>query len=125
MQAAFINSSNLALSFLFSDFSQSNSSLSCVIFTCKLAFLSSFLIERFIYSFLTICQFIFSISSVSSSFLLFSIALSWAFGFIGALGVLLLLTNSLLRNGFFCIANKLVRNWVFLVGFDAMICIVN
>ena len=41
MQAVFIDSSNLALSFLFSDFRQSDSSLSCVIFACRLAFSSS------------------------------------------------------------------------------------
>ena len=93
MQATFIDSSNLALSFLFSDFSQSDSSLFCMTFAHRLVFLTSrlkdwvgFLMKKFVSPFLFICWFIFLISSVSSCFCLslpFGIVLSWAFGFIG------------------------------------------
>ena len=77
--------------------------------------------KKFISSFSFICQFIFSIFSVSSYFLPFGIALDWAFNFIEVLGILLLSANLLLRNGFFNATNKLTHNCVFLAGFNAMI----
>ena len=128
MQTVFINSSNLVLSFLFSNFSQLDSSLSFVTFTHRLAFLSSrlkgwlgFLMKKFIGSFLSICQFIFLIFGVLGCFLSFSITLGWVFGFIGTLEVLSSSANLLLRNKFFCVANELAYNRVFLAGFDAMV----
>ena len=120
MQAIFIDFSNFALNFLFSDFSQLDSSISCVTFACKLVFLSSklknwlnFLMKRFVSPFLFICQFIFSIFSVFSCFYLFlpfEIVSSWALSFIGALKVSLLLASLSLKNRFFCAINKLAHN---------------
>ena len=128
MQASFISFSNLALSFLFFNFSQLDFSLFSVTFTYKLAFLSfrlkswlGFLMKRFIGSFLPICQFIVLIFRVSGRFLPFGIALGWAFGFIRALRVLLSLANLSIRNRFLCTTNKLARNQVFLAGSDAMV----
>ena len=60
IQAAFIDFSNLALSFLFFNFSQLDSFLSCVTFACRFAFLSSrlknwvsFLMKKFVSLFLS------------------------------------------------------------------------
>ena len=54
-------------------------------------------------------------------FLSFDIALSWAFGFIEALKILLILANLSLKSEFFCTINELAYDCVFLTDFDNMV----
>ena len=127
--AIFIEFSILAWSFFISNFSQLVFFLSCVTFTYRLAFLSSrlkgwlvFLMKEFVSFFHPFVNLLFQFSAylVISTFLPFGIALSWAFSFIGTLGVLLSLVSLWFQNEFFYTTNELVCNQIFLAGFNTM-----